>query len=453
MARRGRCHRERPIVRTRIPRTHFNRADAGTNPTTPKPQATGEDMLKPSLKTISIGLAIGMLAASCSSDSSEEPTTTQAQQGATTTVGGQMEPIRVGTLLSVTGPLANLGDKMQQGMQLAVDQINDAGGIDGRPIEWIMYDPAGDASTAIDQTRRLITSDQVDVIVGGGTSSGIALGMADITEEAGIVFMATEGARQIVSPIEDRQLTFKSTFNDTEIIERTIEFWQDRGITRVAFLPDTTGFGTSALEVIEELAPPAGIELFVESFDPSTTDLTPQLSRLAANNPQTFFAWTATPAGVVFLKNASELGLQDDALLQNGFGFVDSRYMVQAEDASVGSLLTAGKLPVYDQLPGGDAQKEALTKFHDAFVDAFGEAPNVFATQTYDGMMLVAEAIRRAGTTEGTAVAKALESITDFVGLNGVYNFSADRHAGLQASDAVVFEWNGERFSLVWPSL
>lgn len=399
-------------------------------------------------RILSITIAFVLLLSACSTDSGDDGSGVPPTSAATESV----EPIRIGTLLSVSGPLANLGDKMKKGMQLAIDQLNAEGGIDGRPIEWIFYDPAGDASTAIEQTRRLLTSDNVDVIVGGGTSSGLALAMADITEEAGVLFMATEGARHIVLPVENRQLTFKATFNDTDIIKRTIEFWIEKGITKVAFLPDTSGFGVSALEVIQELAPAAGIELFVESFDPSATDLTPQLSRLSQNEPEAYLAWTATPAGVVFLKNAYELGLYDDALIQNGFGFVDSRYMVQAGDASVGLLLTAGNLPIYDQLPDSAVQKSALTDFVDAYRAAFNEDPNVFATQTYDGMMLVAEAIRRAGTTEGTALARAMEGLTGYIGLNGVFNFSAESHAGLKASDASIFEWNGDRFSWVWPT-
>jgi branched-chain amino acid transport system substrate-binding protein len=358
------------------------------------------------------------------------------------------DPIRVGTILSVTGPIANVGDKMRRGIELAIAQINAEGGIEGRTIEQVFYDAAGDTATAVEQTRRLLEQDEVDVIVGGGSSSGVALAMLPITQEAGVLFMATEGARQIVEPAEEHALTFKATFNDTVVLERTIEFWQEQGVESVAFLPDTGGFGQSAQEVIEELAESAGIALSVESFDPAATDLTPQLSSLSSGTPGAYMAWTTTPAGVVFMNNANQLGLNDEAFIQHGFGFIDERFFEQAGDAGDGVILTSGPLPIYDQLPADDPQKPVIADFVEAYDEMFNEFPNVFAGQTYDGMQLVAEAICRAGSTDGEALATALEGVTDYVAISGVYNMSSDDHSGLSADDAHIIEWDGERFSL-----
>jgi branched-chain amino acid transport system substrate-binding protein len=358
------------------------------------------------------------------------------------------EPIRVGSLLSTTGPPAYLGDKMKKGLDLAIDEINAAGGVNGRRLELVFYDPGGDSATAVTQTRRLLTQDKVDVVVGGGSASGIALAMTPITEEAGVVFMATEGARQIAEPVDKRPLTFKATLNDTEVVGRTINFWKKRNVNTVAFLPDTSGFGQSANEVMGELAPKAGISVAVETFDPGSQDITPQLTRLAAQNPQAYLAWTATPAGVVFLKNAEQLGLTSKALVQNSFGFVDDRFMKQAESAAVGSLLSAQKIAVYDQLPEGDTARARIVQFADAYRAKFNEAPNVYAGQTYDGIYLVAEALKRSSSTKGDVLAKELEKINNFVGTGGVFNFSASRHAGLSEKDVVIIRWNGERFEL-----
>lgn len=377
-------------------------------------------------------------------EGTEDPATDDTDDA----VAADGEPIRVGTILSVTGPIANVGDKMRRGIELAIQQINAEGGIDGRLLEQVFYDAAGDTATAVEQTRRLIEQDQVDVIVGGGSSSGVALAMLPITQEAGVLFMATEGARQIVEPAEEHALTFKATFNDTVVIERTIEFWQEQGVESVAFLPDTGGFGQSAQEVMEELAPEAGLELAVEAFDPNATDLTPQLSSLSSGAPGAYLAWTTTAAGVVLMNNASQLGLDDEAFIQHGFGFVDERFFEQAGDAGEGVVLTSGPLPIYDQLPDDDPQKPVITDFVEAYQETFEEFPNVFAGQTYDGMQLVAEAIRQAGTTEGEAVAAALEGVTDYVGISGVYNMSAEDHSGLSADDAHMIVWDGERFSL-----
>ena len=94
----------------------------------------------------------------------------------------QSEPFRIGTVLSVSGPGAFLGDHMKRGMELAIEEINAKGGINGRKIEWVFYDAETQASKAVTSTRRLIEQDKVDIIVGGGNASGLALAMVPIVE-------------------------------------------------------------------------------------------------------------------------------------------------------------------------------------------------------------------------------------------------------------------------------
>jgi branched-chain amino acid transport system substrate-binding protein len=361
--------------------------------------------------------------------------------------GEDNAPIKIGTLLSVTGPAANLGDKMRKGTELAVEQINAAGGIGGRTIEWTFYDPAGDTSTAVSQTRRLLDNDGVELIVGGGSQSGIALAMDPLTSAAGKLFVATEGARQIVQPAESHPLTFKTTFNDTAMVQRTIDFWTARGITRVAFLPDTTSFGQSAAEEMQRLAPAAGISVDVAPFDPGTNDLTPQISRLAANNPQAYLAWTTAPSGVTFLRNVRAVVPDPAVLVQHGFGFVDDRFFTQAGEAGVGTILTSPKLPVYDLLPDSDPQKQPMTAFADAYRARYGgEQPNVYAGQAYDAVKVAAAAIEKAGGTDGAQLAEAIETLGEHVGVTGVFRYTAQDHSGLAPDNAVMIQWDGTRF-------
>jgi len=337
---------------------------------------------------------------------------------------------------------------MKKGMELAIEEVNNAGGINGRRLEPTFYDPAGDSAAAVQQTRRLLEQDRVDVIVGGGSASGIALAMVPLAQEAGVLFMSTEGARQITEPVDQRKLVFKATLNDTEVVNRTLAFWKKKNITTIGFLPDTSGFGQSADEVMKEAAPKAGIRAVVETFDPGVQDMTPQLTRIASQNPGAVLAWTATPAGVVFLKNAEQLGLNQRALIQHGFGFVDDRFMRQAGTAANGSLLSSQKVPVVDQLPDADPAKPRITQFSQAYRAKFNEDPNIYAGQTYDGIYLVAEALRKANSTKGTDVAAELEKITAFNGATGIFNFGPNRHNGLAEKDVVIIKWDGERFVL-----
>ena len=362
--------------------------------------------------------------------------------------GGGDESIKIGTLFSVTGAGAKLGDKMRKGAQLAVDQVNADGGIKGKKIDWTFYDPAGDTSTAVQQTNRMLDNDGVQLVVGGGGSSGIALAMDPITKGKGVAFVATEGARQIVTPPKDHPLTFKTTFNDTVMIEKLIKYWQAHKVTRVAFMPDTSSFGQSAQEELKRLAPAAGIKVFTASFDPAANDLTPQIKRLVGNKPQAYLAWTTQPSGVTFLKNARSVLAGQDVMVMHGFGFVDDRYMQQAGAAAKGTILVSPKLPVWQGIDKSDEQRPVMEAFAAAYVKKYnGEQPNVYAGQAYDAMMVAAKALEdTGGDPDGAKVAKAIESLGSHVGVTGVYKFSPDDHSGLTIDDVAVIKWDGSRF-------
>src|SRR3984957_237767 len=114
---------------------------------------------------------------------------------------GAADPIRIGTILSVSGPAAFLGQDMKDGAQLAVDEINEAGGVGGRKIEWIFYDAQSQTQQAIAETRRLLSNDVVELIVGGGNMSGIPPATAPRAKAAKVPFVSTEGASAIVNPV------------------------------------------------------------------------------------------------------------------------------------------------------------------------------------------------------------------------------------------------------------
>ncbi|MDW5596594.1 ABC transporter substrate-binding protein [Conexibacter stalactiti] len=403
-------------------------------------------------RTIALALLLSTAPFALAACGSDDDDTGSGSAGASTasaqsdSSGGGGDPIKVGSLFSVTGPPAVVGDKMRKGLELAVDELNEAGGVEGRRLEVVFYDPAGDTAKAVDQTRRLISRDDVDVVVGGGSQSGIALAMQPLLQRADKLFMATEGAREIVQPADERPTTFKSTFNDTIVLQRTADFWNARGVRAVGFLPDTSGFGESAKAELERLAPEAGIEVQSESFDPTATNLTPQLTNLRRANPQAYVAWTTTPAATTFLKNAQQLGL-DRNLLGLGFGSADPAFYEQAGAAARGALLSAGKLPIYDRLPDGDPQKAIITRFADAYEAKYNEPANVFAAQAYDGVQLVAEAIRASGgELSGEALAEALEGLGSYQGVNGDFRYTAEDHSGLGVDAVAISEWDGRRF-------
>ena len=358
----------------------------------------------------------------------------------------QGAPYRIGTILSVTGPGAFLGDHMKRGMELAIEEINAKGGINGRRIEWVFYDAETQASKAVTATRRLIEQDKVDIIVGGGNASGLALAMVPIVEKAQIPFISTEGSMQIVNPVAERKWTFKSTLDDDKVLERAADSFAKRGITSIAMLYDSSGFGQSAKEQLEKVGPKRGLKVMYETFNPGDTDLTAQLSRIKASDAKAIICWTFTPAGVVFIKQAKQLGL-GDRVIMHSYGFVDDRYMKQSEGAAEGIDLLSQKFPVGTDLPAGDPLKQRIADITARFEKRFNTRPNQFVAQTYDAIYMAADVLAKGGNDK-EKVRTALENLKDFKGVGGSFTFSPTSHSGLTKDDAVVINWKNNGWRL-----
>jgi branched-chain amino acid transport system substrate-binding protein len=357
------------------------------------------------------------------------------------------DAVRVGTILSVSGPAAFLGQDMKDGTQLAVDEINESGGIGGRKIEWIFYDAQSQTQQAIGEARRLLSNDGVDVIVGGGSMSGIALAMAPMAEAAKVPFISTEGASAIVNPVADHRWSFKSTVDDYLVLQRAADYFDKKGLRKIALLADTSGFGQGAAEQMKVVAKERNLDVVNESFAPSDTDLVPQLGRIRDSGAQAIVCWTVTPAGVVFLKQAQQLGLDQSATLIHSYGFVAGKYMALAGSAAERLLLLSQKFPVGDQLPDNDPGKPKIAVLTQNFQRRFNRVPNQFVAQCYDAVYLAREALFKGGS-DREKVREALEGIRDYHSASGTFSFSPEHHSGLAKNNIVLVNWAGGRFNL-----
>lgn len=356
--------------------------------------------------------------------------------------------LRIGTILSVSGPAAFLGQDMKDGAQLAVDEINGAGGIDGRKIDWIFYDSQSQTQQAITEARRLISNDTVEMIVGGGNMSGIALAIAPMAEAAKIPFISTEGASAIVNPVAERTWVFKSTVDDYLVLQRAADYFDKKGLRRIALLSDTSGFGQGAAEQLKIVAKERNLDAIYESFAPNDTDLVPQLGRIRDAGAQAIVCWTVTPAGVVFLKQAQQLGLDEKLTLIHSYGFVTGKYMELAGTAAAKLLLLSQKFVVGDQLPDSDPVKPKIETLTTNFKRRFNRTPNQFVAQTYDAVYLAKIALTKGGA-DREKVRVALEGIHDYRCASGIFSFSPDHHSGLAKNNIVLVNWANGRFNLV----
>jgi len=341
------------------------------------------------------------------------------------------EPIKIGSILSVTGPAAFLGDPELKTMQMYVEDINKKGGVLGRQLELVHYDDGSDASKANGFAKRLIDDDKVDIIV-GGTTTGSTMSMVPLVEKAGVPCISLAGAVVIIEPV--KKWVFKTPHTDRMAAEKVFEDMKKHNITKVALFSETSGFGQSGKKETEGVAAKYGITLVAsETYGPKDTDMSPQLTKIR-NTPgvQAVFIFGLGQGPAIATKNYKQLGMT--LPLYHAHGVASEEFIKLAGTAAEGVRLPAAALLVADKLPDNDPQKAVAEGYAKAFAAKWKSDVSTFGGHAYDGLMLAVDAIKRAGGTDKAKVRDAIESTKGFVGTGGVVNMSATDHLGLDLS-------------------
>lgn len=204
-----------------------------------------------------------------------------------------------------------------------------------------------------------------------------------------------------------------------------------RGIARLAVLSSNDGFGAAGKKQIEDLARQEGMEILVsEVYDKQATDLTDILTKVKGTpNVQAVLNWSIVPAQSIVAKNMRQLGLTLPLFQSHGFG--NLRYVQQAGVAAEGTMFPASRLLVVDELADSHPQKALLAAYKKDYETRYKEDVSAFGAYAYDALLVVAEAMKRAGSTEPGKVRDALENLQGVAGATGVFNYSATDHTGL----------------------
>ena len=356
------------------------------------------------------------------------------------------EPIKIGSFLSVTGPASFLGDSELKTLEMYVESINEAGGVIGRPLKLVHYDDAGDASAARNFASRLIRSDRVDIIVGGSTT-GTTMAAVPLVEQARVPFISLAGAVVITDPV--KPWVFKTPQSDRAAAERVLRDIKSRGLTKVALISGTDGFGRSGREQTLAIAGDVGVEIVADvTYSPTDTDMTAQLTRIrnTADVEAVFnFGFGQSPA--IVTRNYSQLGIK--LPFYQSHGVASDRFLELLGDAGEGLRLPASPLLVPDSLPDSDPQKAVVQSYKTLYEKRWNMQVSTFGGYAHDGLVIAVAAIEKAGSTDREAVRKALESIEGHVGVTGVFNMSSEDHNGLSPDSFRILEVKNGQWKLI----
>jgi branched-chain amino acid transport system substrate-binding protein len=340
--------------------------------------------------------------------------------------------IKIGSVLSVSGPAAFLGDPELKTLQLYIEKINAAGGVLGRKLELVHYDDGSDAGKANGFAKRLIESDKVDVLI-GGTTTGATMAMAPLVERASLPFISLAGGVVIIDPV--KKWVFKTPHTDRMAAEKVFEDMKKRGISKVGLLSETSGFGASGRKESQIVAAKYGITLVAdETYGPKDTDITAQLTRIkGAAGVQAVFVFGLGQGPAVATKNYGQLGMSALPMYQS-HGVASNEYLKLAGKSADGVRLPTPALLIAQALPAADVQKAVVTGYDAAYKERYKAEPSTFGGYALDALNLSVDAIKRAGSTDPEKVRSALEQTRGFVGTTGVFNMSPANHMGLDLS-------------------
>jgi branched-chain amino acid transport system substrate-binding protein len=338
------------------------------------------------------------------------------------------KPIKIGAIFSVTGPASFLGAPESKTAKMFVDKINASGGVLGQKLELIIKDSGGSPEKAVSFAKQLIEEDKVLAIIGPSTS-GETMQIKKLCEENQMILVSCAAADAIVNPLA--KYVFKTPQKDSQAATWIYRTMKEKGITKIAILTGNDGFGASGKKQLEELAKTEGIEIVAnEVYDKQATDLTDVLTKVKSTpGVQAVVNWSIVPAQSIVAKNMKQLGMTIPLFQSHGFG--NPKYVEQAGVAAEGILFPAGRLLVVDELPDSHPQKKLLATYKKDYEAAYQENVSTFGGHAYDAVLVVTEAIKKAGTTDRDKVRDTIENLHGLVGTAGIYNFSATDHTGL----------------------
>jgi len=347
------------------------------------------------------------------------------------------EPYRIGAILSLTGTYAGLGAPEKNTLEMEVERINAAGGVDGHQIEIAYEDDATDAAKAQAAAVRLIEQEDVVAII-GATGTGQSMAMRADIVRAGIPQVSIAGGTVITKDFSE--WVFQTPWSNSLVVPFTLNYLKGTGITKIALITDTGGFGADGLAVLQEVAPTAGLTV-VESqtFNPGDTDMTGQLTKIKASDAQAVVLWNAGKEAAIVAKNMQQLNM--GLPLYGGHGNARSEFIEGAGSAAEGFRFAAGKILIPSSYGEGTESYAVATDFIDRYTERYAKGPDTFAGHAYDALHLILQALDRLdeGFTPDDLRAE-IEATSGFVGIGGVFTFSPTDHNGLSAGDLVMYE-------------
>lgn len=352
------------------------------------------------------------------------------------------QTVNVGVSVSATGPAASLGIHERNTVEIVPTKVGDV------EVKYFVLDDATDTAQAVRNMRKLISEENVDVMVGSSVTPG-SLGMVDVGAEMKVPVISLAGNAVVVEPQEGAKLwAFKTPQNDALMAAAIRNNMIKQGVKTVAYIGFADAYGTGWLNELEKALDGSGIEIVAkESYARNDTSVTGQVMKMLAAKPDAVLIGTAGTPGALPQRELIQRGFK--GISYHTHGSANQDLLRVCGKACEGVILPVGPVVVADQLDDSHPSKAVGLEYSKLYNDKFGEnTVNSFGAHMWDASTLINSAIPKAletGAKPGTeefrvAMRDALENHQEVVGVHGVYNTSKEDHTGLDERARVVIK-------------
>jgi len=361
-----------------------------------------------------------------------------------------MAQIKVGVTVSATGPAASLGLSEKNAFSVMPTTIA------GQKVEYIILDDASDPVSAVKNTRKLISEDKVDIVLGSTTAPN-SLAMVDVVSEAQTPMIAMASSLKIVDPVDAKRFwVFKVPQNDAHMVTALSAHMADTGIKNVGLIGFNDAYGEG---LISEFGKMAGIRklnvVATERYARTDTSVTGQVLKVLATNPDAvLIAASGTPAVLPF-KTLKERGYKGKVYFTDGV--INEDFLRVGGKDLDGSFLPAGPFVVANQLPDSNPTKKvslAFIKLYNASSPA--QPANSFTAHAWNTYLILNNAVpialktAKPGTKEFRAALRdAIEGTHELITTHGVLNISKTDHMGFDQRARVMVKIENGQWKLI----
>jgi branched-chain amino acid transport system substrate-binding protein len=352
------------------------------------------------------------------------------------------EPIKFGIIGPYTGPNAKPGQSMKQGVNLAVEEINKAGGVKGRQLAPLFEDDASVPAQSVSATEKLINKDEVAFLIGTFNSATTLADMKIIERDKTPMMVPIAVAIQITE--SNNKWVFRNSATNPMQAEQLMNYiYKETKQKKFAIIHENTDYGKGLMEAVQEFLKKNGGNMIAESYSIGDTDFYAQLTKIKNNAPEAIIICGNLSEGSQITRQFKELGLKAQLY---GFGGLSSfDYNNVAAGSNEGLIATSY---FENASPNPLAQN-----FIKAYKAKYNVDPDMFAAAIYESVYIAKDAMEKMGDTKDIAAFRIalrdqLAKTKDLAGVQGPTSFDAKGQADKQV---MIIQWNKGQKTILYP--